>query len=145
MSELVLSQATQRAVDSFVEKPSHAVLITAPAGAGKRSLALELAARLLQVEKLDNQPYFKHVTLTNMKSISVEAVRDVIKFLSLKTTGKSAINRMVIIENAQLMTPQAQNALLKTIEEPPAGTVLILTAPGELGILPTIRSRVQIL
>jgi len=43
------------------------------------------------------------------------------------------------------MTAQAQNALLKTIEEPPEGTVLMLTAAHELDVLPTIRSRVQVL
>jgi hypothetical protein len=43
------------------------------------------------------------------------------------------------------MTAQAQNALLKTLEEPPAGTIMILTAPSELSLLPTIRSRLQLL
>src|SRR6188472_2145802 len=49
--------------------------------------------------------------------------------------------RLAIIESAQRMNEDAQAALLKTLEEPPAGAVLILCADGEEPLLPTIRSR----
>ena len=51
--------------------------------------------------------------------------------------------RVVIISNAQTMNPAAGNALLKMLEEPPAGTVLILVAPHTSDLLPTIVSRCQ--
>jgi DNA polymerase-3 subunit delta' len=90
-------------------------------------------------------PYFKLIAPQGGKALSIDSVRAVIHFLSLKPAGSNAISRVVVIEQAQTLTNQAQNALLKTIEEPPEGTILILTAPSELGLLPTIRSRVQCL
>jgi len=145
MSELLLHPTTAQAVDNFVIRPSHALLLLAPAGAGKTMVAQSIAARLLNVptDKLVSHPYVRMVESPNNKTISIEDIRDVIHFLMLKTGAKAETNRIVIIEHAQLLSTQAQNALLKTIEEPPQGTVLILTAPSELDILPTIRSRVQ--
>lgn len=145
MSEPLLHDATRRTLDDYLAHPAHALLIVAPAGAGKLTVARYVASRLLGAtdKKLTNHPYFKLVTIAGKQSISIEQVRDVIHFMSLKTTGGAETSRVVIIENAHALTTQAQNALLKTIEEPPAGSVIILTAPSELGILPTIRSRTQ--
>ncbi len=55
----------------------------------------------------------------------------------------SAAKKVFIIDEAELIAPVAQNALLKTLEEPPAGTVLILVTSSEERLLPTIRSRCQ--
>jgi DNA polymerase-3 subunit delta' len=51
--------------------------------------------------------------------------------------------RVVVIDNAHTMTPPAQNALLKTLEEPPPSSMLVLVTPAPGGLLPTIRSRCQ--
>ena len=51
--------------------------------------------------------------------------------------------RVIIIEHAHLLSGEAQNALLKLLEEPPVGTVLMLTATSGQALLPTIRSRAQ--
>lgn len=51
--------------------------------------------------------------------------------------------RVVIIDDAHTMNPQAQNALLKTLEEPPPSSILILVTPRPATLLPTIRSRCQ--
>jgi len=53
--------------------------------------------------------------------------------------------RVVVIDDAQAMNPQAQNALLKTLEEPPPSSILILVTPAPGSLLPTIRSRCQTL
>jgi hypothetical protein len=73
-------------------------------------------------------------------------VRQIQHFFSLKPTGtdlSEKTSRIVIIENAHTMTNEAQNALLKAIEEPPAGAVLLLSTISAQALLPTIRSRVQ--
>ena len=123
--------------------PPHALLIIAPTGAGKLTVAEYLASSILgtPAEKLPGHPYYKRITPVAGKSISIDSVREIIHFLMLRTAGSE--RRVVVIEKAQTMTVQAQNALLKTVEEPPAGTSIILTAASELGILPTILSRSQ--
>lgn len=73
--------------------------------------------------------------------IKIEKAREVISFISLQLTGKA---RVIIIDEAQLMNDQAANALLKSLEEPPEKTYFILLAPSIAGLLPTIRSRSQI-
>jgi DNA polymerase-3 subunit delta' len=145
VKQLVLHTDTEKTLDTIAHTPPHALLILAPAGAGKTAIAEQLAAQLIgiDIDKLSNYPYFKRLVQPNGKAISIEGVREIIHFMALRTTGNGTVTRIVLIEHAQAMTTQAQNALLKTIEEPPAGTVLILTAHSELGILPTILSRVQ--
>jgi DNA polymerase-3 subunit delta' len=77
---------------------------------------------------------------TPSKDIVVDQVRDLVDHrLALKRfEGR---RRFVIIDPADAMNPQAQNALLKTLEEPPDGTTLVLVAASPDALLPTIRSR----
>jgi DNA polymerase-3 subunit delta' len=73
--------------------------------------------------------------------IRIDQIRILIRTLSQKPYGGG--RRVVIIADAHTMNPEAGNALLKMLEEPPAGTVLILTAPQTSDLLPTIVSRCQ--
>jgi DNA polymerase-3 subunit delta' len=57
--------------------------------------------------------------------------------------GESLAGKVFIIDEADLLDPRGQNTLLKTLEEPPAGTVIILVTSNEDRLLPTIRSRCQ--
>ncbi len=76
------------------------------------------------------------------QTISIDQIRDLQHQLSLRP--HSAKYKTGIILEAQRMTVEAQNALLKTLEEPPARSILILTAPSTKSLLPTIVSRCQI-
>lgn len=76
------------------------------------------------------------------KSLGIDAIRNLIKRLSKTTT--QAKNKVGLIEEAHRMTREAQNALLKTLEEPPPHSVLILTSPKTEMLLPTIISRCEI-
>jgi DNA polymerase-3 subunit delta' len=77
---------------------------------------------------------------TPSKDIVVDQIRDVVdRRLALRRfEGR---RRFVILDPADAMNPQAQNALLKTLEEPPPETTLVLVASSPDGLLPTIRSR----
>jgi DNA polymerase-3 subunit delta' len=77
---------------------------------------------------------------TPSKDIVVDQIRDVVdRRLALRRfEGR---RRFVIVDPADAMNPQAQNALLKTLEEPPDETTLVLVAASPDGLLPTIRSR----
>jgi len=74
-------------------------------------------------------------------TIKISQIRDLCHILSMKPY--EAKQRVVIISDAQTMNPEAGNALLKLLEEPPDGTLLILTAPHTQNLLPTIISRCQ--
>src|SRR5699024_9785329 len=77
------------------------------------------------------------------KSISVERVRSFTYQLQL--TSQYASGRLGWIEPAEQLTREAANSLLKTLEEPPAGTHLLLVTAQPDRLLPTIRSRCRIL
>ncbi len=72
-------------------------------------------------------------------TVGVEAVEALQSLLSLRSVeGRGTA---VLVPGAEALTPQAQNALLKTLEEPPPGTALVLTAAAPRSLLPTLRSR----
>lgn len=75
--------------------------------------------------------------------IAVEDVRALRDFFGLSATDGG--RRVVIVDAADEMNPNAANALLKLLEEPPAGAVLLLVAHQPSALLPTIRSRCRVL
>lgn len=75
--------------------------------------------------------------------IRIDQIRNLCKLLALKP--HEAQMRVVIISNAQALTTEAGNALLKELEEPPSGTLFILTALQKSDLLPTILSRSQVI
>lgn len=70
--------------------------------------------------------------------IKIDQARDVVEFLQLARIGRA---RVIIIDQAHLLNPQAANSLLKVLEEPPPGTFIILLAPTPAALLATLRSR----
>ena len=136
-------------------KISHAYIFNGPKGSGKKMLA-KAFAMMLQCENKgedacltchsckqalsDNHPDIKWVKHIKPTSIGVEDVRDsLVGDVMIKPyNGKYKI---YIIEEANLMTVQAQNAILKTIEEPPEYVVVILLTRNADEMLPTILSR----
>ncbi len=71
--------------------------------------------------------------------LRIDQVRELLASLAMKPF--SATHRVVIIDDAHQLNPEAGNALLKVLEEPPQGTILVLTAPQRSGLLATIVSR----
>lgn len=144
-SNLVLHELTQQHIAQYTAQPSHALLLVGPDGIGKASIARHVAAALLQLgaDPLESSAQLTIIEPDEKNTISIEAIRKLQHFLKLKTSGTQAIRRIVIIEHAQAMTLEAQNAFLKLLEEPPADTALLLTVDNPQTLLPTILSRVQ--
>ncbi|MCQ3944153.1 MAG: hypothetical protein DPW11_00010 [bacterium] len=81
-----------------------------------------------------------HLT-PNPSSIGIAEIKSLVLDLALT----SASPRLVWVEDAQALTPDASNALLKILEEPPDNTTLYLTCPSAGSLLPTLRSRCQVI
>lgn len=142
MNKLLLHPTTASEVKRFTEDPSQFLIIVAPAGAGKKSLALLIGGQVLGSELDEEHPALLHVSLAPNKSeISIDQIRHVIAKLKLTTIGKGNIRRVLLIEDGHYLSEEAQNALLKTLEEPPADTLIIMTVDAKGSILPTITSR----
>ena len=128
----------------LLQQQASSILLSGAEGSGKRTAAFYLS------EKLLGKPPVKDIDLhiispDKKNSISIQAVREIRQRIKLKQTHSNKaqkITRIVIIENAHVLHEEAQNALLKTLEEPPAGTVFILTAIRQRDLLPTVISRV---
>jgi hypothetical protein len=129
------------ALDRYLERGTmpHALLFFGPEGVGKRTVAEELAQKLLSVSRLDNHPDV-HLLDAAADDFDINAARLFMNSLVVKPF--SGPHTVGIIDNAEALNPQTANALLKTLEEPNPGTVLILICSGSL--LPTIVSRCQV-
>lgn len=93
----------------------------------------------LRVEKEQSENILK--IAPEKSTIKVEQSREILDYLSLRQIGKA---RIILIQDADALTIQASNALLKILEEPPAQTYFFLLAPSKMSLLSTIRSRSQI-
>ena len=144
-------------ISSAVEnnRVSHAYILNGERGSGKRMLANLFATTLLcesgnsepcgkcqscrQAES-GNHPDIIRVTHEKPNSISVDDIRTQVNN-TVDIKPYQGPYKVYIIPQADLMTPQAQNAILKTIEEPPAYAVFLLLTENAEMLLPTINSR----
>lgn len=114
------------------DKLSHAYLFTGPSQSGKNELVLWLT------ESLKCQgPDIRRIS----EKIGIEEIRKLKKYLSL--SAHSSPYKIAIIDQAEKMTSEAANALLKTLEEPRGNTVLILITNKPSSLLKTIVSRCE--
>lgn len=142
--DLILHHQTKSHVAQFLQQPVHAVMLVGAAGIGKTCLGEHIVTEALGIKPAELAHYAYFSRLQPIKgSLSIDAIRDLQRFLQLKTIGREPIRRAVIIEHADTLTIEAQNAFLKLLEEPPADTILLLTVDNQRALLPTIVSRLQ--
>jgi DNA polymerase-3 subunit delta' len=109
-------------------------------GIGKKKMAYELAKILLEIEHPENSPDYIDV-FPNGNSVKVDQIRKLQSDIIIKPHNKYKI---YILNNAEKMTVEAQNALLKTLEEPPQYAIIILVTNNKEALLDTIKSRCDI-
>lgn len=122
----------------------HALLFTGAPDAGTHRLALTLAhelngARADSLENLHHQNCRVLRPGSKIRTISIDAVRSVEPFLALRAAEGET--KLVIIDEADRLLDEAANAFLKTLEEPPPQTLIILITALPQKLLPTILSR----
>jgi DNA polymerase-3 subunit delta' len=147
--------AVRRAVETG--RPPHALLLVGPDSVGKTTLAFDLACGLLclapqpasrpcrecpSCRKVDNGNH------PDLHLVSPEGAGQQIRIGQIQALASEMALlplegrfRIALIENAHRLNVDAQNALLKTLEEPPAAVVLVLAASDSAALLPTVASR----
>jgi DNA polymerase-3 subunit delta' len=144
---------------------SHAYLFFGPDGIGKRGMAIEFAKILncrrggsiaeenstggqcdchscKKIEKGIHPDVF-FVEYKGLKNIKVDQIREEVEDRLFLRPFEGSF-KVAIVDEAERMNPNAQNAFLKTLEEPPADSVIILITSQSEALLPTIRSRCQL-
>ncbi len=157
--KIIGNEEIKQALAKSIEKQttSHSYLFIGIQGIGKKKIAQEMAKKLLCIEKEQekqkpckscmelesgNHPDFMYIEPDGNK-IKIEQIR----FMQKKVQEKPIISdkKVYIINDADTMTIEAQNCLLKTLEEPPKFATIILIGSNESAFLATIKSRCMIL
>ena len=136
---------------------SHAWLLTGPRGSGKRSVAFALAAALVcergpgtacgECSGCARALRNRHPDVHHIEPEGVIIPVDVVREAVIPEAARSpfeASYKVFVVEDADRMNDAAQNALLKTLEEPQPDTVFVLVSDHEEEVLETIRSRCRI-
>jgi DNA polymerase III delta' subunit len=147
--------AIRRYIDT--ERAPHAILLSGPRGSGKTSLALDLASGLLcladdpterpchscaachKVEHGNHPDLHRVVPEGAGEQIRLAQVQALVSELALLAMEGRV--RVALIESANRLNPDAQNALLKTLEEPVGAACMVLCADETAPLLPTVISR----
>ena len=162
IGQVKATEAVKRGVSNG--RLSHALLLVGPKHVGKMTLAINLAQFLNcasedrpcdqcnscrriasgnhpDVQTIKREDSKEAGDSSQRKGIGIDQIREMQHSVNLKPYEGGV--RVIIIDGAELMSEEAANALLKTLEEPPADTIFVLITVDEGLLLPTILSRCQ--
>jgi len=133
---MLLNDITKKWLDAFIEHPSSALLIDTP---NDMKNGLEIAEHIHN--KLVGSRSNPALHIQNERLVSIEDIRKMNSSLQLKANKSDEISRICVISDAGTITREAQNSLLKVMEDTPENTLIILVAKDANEILETVRSR----
>jgi len=149
LKSIIINDETDQSVELKIDKledPFIKYVIPLPRGKGEtpedkpynKLSTSDLEHIASEVKEKSDNPYYE-IKIENANRIKISSIRDIKKDLSINYSDLSY--RMIIIEDAHLMSKEAQNALLKSLEEPPEGIIFILITHKPELLLQTIYSR----
>jgi len=135
-NELPVHDKTAKAIENYLSSPAQVAAIIGAESSGQFPIANHIAKHILKTDN-DNNPNIIRLDKPADKSeIPIDEVRKIISLTRLKSTA-----RVIIINDAQTMSIEAQNALLKLLEEPNNNNYFLLVLSSEHQVLPTVLSR----
>lgn len=147
-NEKVVAALSRRVADGTL---GSALLLSGPAGSGKKTLARTIVQTLFCPDRcgqcpccsmLAHESHPDYFLIATGGQIKLEEARQLKAFLT--TPANMAPQKIAVVENCQSLTVEAGNSLLKTLEEPPAISLCILTTDNIGAVLPTLVSRCQV-
>lgn len=137
LNDLILNEKTLGQIKSYLERPSHALLLAGPIGVGLGTIAKSIASQLAPQRNVTITPQIHDKQKT--KIINIDDVHEIGKLVALREKDAFAI----IIDDAEMMHDQAQQAFLKMLEEPIESIFYIMTTHNQAKLRQTILSRLQ--
>lgn len=133
--ELLLDDTTRLLLTAYLKSPTHALLLSGETGVGLGTIAKTMAQALVE-----SSTDIQLITPDEKGTISIETVRS----LYVMTRTARASKQVVVLDDIDAMSHDAQNAFLKLLEEPTEQSFFITTSHAVSALLPTIQSRAQI-
>ena len=141
--KLPIHPLSQQRLQDLANNLTHATVIYSKHGFGATQAIKELISTREpeQLNRIFNNTFerLQHIEPNDKNTIGIEAIKELEQLVHLAATN----DRYVIISQAHTMTKEAQNAFLKTLEEPPQNMYIFLLVENENRLLKTIRSRAQ--
>ncbi len=151
---LVGNEPIKQILKNTIKKENilHSYIFYGPSGIGKKEFAKEFAKMILCNTKEENcrtcKSCIEFKTLNHPDFFEITAENDSIKIDEIRKMQNTILekpiisnNKVYVIDDADTLTKEAQNCLLKTLEEPPAFVTIILITDNDSKLLPTIKSR----
>ena len=137
---MIINPKNEREIQAFIARPSSSLLVLGDTNDGVREIVISMTTKLLKGENKNNL-----VTLEPepTKGITIEQIRELRTQLMTKSSGDGFVARVGIIWEFNTASVEAQNALLKLLEEPVNKTLLILQTSTRSAIVSTVLSRTQ--
>ncbi len=136
----MVNPRTQNLLEGFINKPVGSLIISGTEHSGIDIVVNNIIEALLGDDSKNN---IVLVEPEAGKKIGIDQIRGLKRALATSVSAKKSVGRVAVIKKSHLMTTEAQNGVLKLIEEPVNGAVLLLITTDKSSLLPTIRSRCQ--
>lgn len=133
--------STKEGIKRFISSTPHGIGLSGSSESGKKYLSKYLISKILGIKDVQDYPYVMFIDCG--KGTGIDEVREAIKFLSLKIPSDKKYKRGLVFWSFESLGSAAQNALLKSLEEPPEDTLVIITTDAKIKLLPTIVSRLS--